>query len=243
MIQPEFQGDINQWTEVKLKEEEQPMKSITTFPKLITFLVKYKWLNKGGNPRWEKMAQKLRTELQQNPDTIMYNIDVVKHHVKCQLPLANNKKAVLILKIPRTVKFICSAEQPLRFAPTELDVERLSNCSGSMKNYCSSDDVLTEFEIEETTKMVRKWIRRKWYVPSNPKAVIFLDNSSDSEDSARATNFVVRKLRQQKISLSPERSLTPPTPPTIRRQAPKVDKYELFCDDSATDDSVDAISL
>ena len=41
MIQPEFQGDINEWTEVKLKEEEQPMKSITTFclEELTSFVV------------------------------------------------------------------------------------------------------------------------------------------------------------------------------------------------------------
>ena len=147
MIKPEFQGDMKEHNEMKLKEEDQPLKRITTFPKLITFLIKYQWINKGGNPKWEEMAQKLRTELQQNPDTIMYNIDVVKHQVKCHMPLANNKRAVLILKIPKTVKFLCSAEQTVRLAPTELDVERLSNCSGSMKNYCSSDEVLTEFEM------------------------------------------------------------------------------------------------
>ena len=222
MIKPEFQGDMKEHNEMKLKEEDQPLKRITTFPKLITFLIKYQWINKGGNPKWEEMAQKLRLELQNNPENIMYNIDVTNHQVKCHMPLADKKWAVLILKIPRTVKFLCSAEQPIRLAPSVLDVERLSNCSESVANYYSSDDVLTELEIEETTKMVRKWIEKKWYDPSNQNAVILFDNSSDSEDSARATKIVVKKLRRSKISLSPERSLTPPTPPTIHRQTPKI---------------------
>ncbi|MAF41366.1 MAG: hypothetical protein CL859_05855 [Cyanobium sp. ARS6] len=243
MINPEFQGNIEEWTEVKLKEEDQPLKRITTFPKLINFLVKYQWINKGGNPKWEEMAQKLRLELQQRPETLLYSIDVIKHHVKIHMPIENKKRAVLTLKIPRSVKFLCLAEQPLRLAPTMDDVERLSDCSGSMKNYCSSDDILTEFEIEETVEMVRKWIKKKWYVPSNQNAVILLDTSSDSEDSAGATKLLVQKLRKHRTNKSPERSLTPPTPPTIRRQVPNVGKYALFCDDSATDDSVDSILL
>ena len=84
MNQPESQGNMNS---EKLKEQDQPMKRITTFPKLITFLVKYQWLNKGGNPKWEAMAHKLRLELQNNPENIMYNIDVVNHQVKCHMPL------------------------------------------------------------------------------------------------------------------------------------------------------------
>ena len=240
MNQPESQGNMNS---EKLKEQDQPMKRITTFPKLITFLVKYQWLNKGGNPKWEAMAHKLRLELQNNPENIMYNIDVVNHQVKCHMPLADNKRAVLILKIPRAIKFICSAEHPVRFAPSVLDVERLRNCRGAMNEYYSNDDILNEFEIEETNQVVKKWLKKKWCGPSNQEAVILLDNSSNTEASARATRIVVKKLRRPQISLSPERSLTPPTPPTIRRQASKADNYDLFGDDSITDDSVESFLL
>ena len=237
MINPEFQGDITQWTEVKLKETEQPMKSITTFPKLKDFLVKYQWLNKGGNPKWDELAQKLRVELQQSPEKVMYNINVATHQVKLQMPLEDKKRAIFHLKIPSTVKFICSAEHPnLRLAPTDDEVEERSDCSGSLKNYCSSDDVLTEFEIEETVKMVQKWIKKKWYVPSNPNAVIFLESSSDSEASARATKLVVQRLRQPKRSRKQKKPTTPDqTPSKERRQAPKMANYDLFCDDSASE--------
>ena len=235
MINPEFQGDIQDWTEVKLKEEEQPMKRITTFPKLRNYLMKYQWLNKGGNPKWDQTAQKLRDELQNSPENIEYNIDVTKHNVKLHMPLEDKKRAVIILKIPKSVKFLCSAEQSkLRLAPTKDDVERLSNCSGSMKNYCSSDEILTEFEIEETVRMVQKWIKKKWYVPSNQNAVVLLDSSSDSEASARATKILIQKLRPHKMRRRPEQSITPSSSGEMRRPVQKMDKYDLFCDDSTT---------
>ena len=253
MINPEFQGNINDWIEVIPREFDQPWKKITDFPKLKEYLLKDQWLNKGGNPEWEEISQKLRKEIQENPEKVMYNINIPKHQVKLQMPLEAKKRVVIILQIPKMVKFICSAEQPkVRLAPTEYDVERLSNCSGSMKNYCSSDDILTEFEIEETTKMVRKWIKKRWYVPSNPNAVIILNSSSDSDEPSKTTNMVIQRLKAQQISRKPRHkssqtlpstpSLSPPSPQRFRRPAIKVDKYDLFCDDSSSkEDSEDSI--
>ena len=250
MTNSESQGNTSACIAVKPREFDQPWKGITTFPKLREFLLHYQWSNKGGNPEWEETSQKVRLEIQQAPEKVLYNINIPNHQVKLQMPLEHKKRVVIVLRIPKTVKFVCSAEQPtVRLAPTENDVERLSNCSGSMKNYCSSDDVLTEFEIEETTKMVRKWIRKKWYVPSNPKAVIILDSSSESDEAAKITRMAIQRLKAQKIGRMPRQQSTRSSSPDFptqqfRRPARKADKYDLFCDDSsAKDDSDDSLIL
>ena len=219
------------------KVEPQQMKNIATFPKLIKFLVKYQWLNKGGNSKWAETARKLRMELQRNPETITYDIDVVTHQIKLHMPLEKNKRALIVLKIPRAVKFLCSAEQPpVRLAPTRTDVEKLSNCSGARQNACSSDEALTEFELEETVRLVQKWIKKKWYVPYNQNAIIVMDTSSDSEDSARATKIVVQRLQKHKNRKSTTSQKT-------RRPVIKGEQSDSLCNETPSDESEDSILL
>ena len=108
--------------------------------------------------------------------------------------------------------------------------------SGSLKNYVSSDEVLTEFEIEETTKMVKKWIKHNWFIPSTPRAIILLDSSSESDSTSRKEREILRRLRKHK-SQKPERKLikSPSTSIQMRRPAPKVKNFDLFCDASESD--------
>ena len=241
MINTDYKYEIDAWKTIKARK-------ITTSPTLIAYLQKAEWNMKDGHPKQISNCERFRKMLCQQPNNISFKFNEGNQQLKLMTPsIKPNIWETIILRFQTPLKRMFSAETPRLppFTMSSTNTREKSDCSGSMKNYVSSDDILTEFEIEETTGMVRKWIKNKWFVPSNARAIILLDSSSDS-DTSEKDRLLVRRLKYLKPKRSKKKTppmsplavpLPPtPSPPPMNRPVPrKVEKYDLFCDDSASD--------
>ena len=216
---------------------------ITTSPELMKYLKHYEWKVQDGHPKKQSMKKQFQEMLCQHPENIRFRYNRTSKRIKLMIQKQPpNQWEIVILHIPNFEDQVLDKAPKLRYAPTsyaDICYPQKSDCSGSMKNYVSSDDVLTEFEIEETTKMVRKWIRNKVYIPSNAKALILLDSSSDSDTNQDNYEKMMRSFRRNKIrrpSTPPSPLAKPltPSPPRIRSTR-HVEKFDLFCDDSGSE--------
>ena len=249
MINTDYKYEIDMWKTIKAKK-------LTTSPTLIAYLEKADWNTEDGHPKQLSTCERFRRMLSQHPQNISFKFNEKTHQLKLMTPSVKpNIWEIIVLRFPTPFRRMFSAETP-RLPPFTMETTepQKSDCSGSMKNYVSSDDVLTEFEIEETTDMVKKWIKNKWFVPTNAHAIILLDSSSDS-DTSEKDRLLVRRLKYLKPKRSEKKTppMSPlafplpatPSPPPMNRPVPrKVDKYDLFCDDSATDhDSENSLTL
>ena len=237
--------EIGNMFDVTIKPEK-----ITTSPKLIEYLKTHDWKIQDGHPKQKIMKKQFQEMLCQHPEKIRFRFNEITQQVKLMTKKDQpNLWEIVILRLPHyNQNKILAKIQKIRYAPTSLtETAERSDCSGSLKNYVSSDDILTEFEIAETTKMVRKWIRNKVYLPSNARALILLDSSSDSDSTTGNQEKVMRSFRRnkpKKKTQPPSPLATPltPSPPRIRPTR-TIGKYDLFCDDTETDTESDTKAI
>ena len=151
-------------------------------PRIMDHLTRYQWTIKDGHPNQLNIIKQFRQAIGQCPETIICEVDKTQSQLKMMtrnIPNAPpHQQHVIKLRIPKLVQLMTpSAEETNE--PNSTENEQKSDCSGSMKNYTSSDEVLTEFEMEETMAMVIDWIQRGWYTPQ--RAIPFLSVSNNEE--------------------------------------------------------------
>ena len=190
MIKTENNLENDPWKTIKAK-------NITTSPTLVTYLRQTQWNIMDGHPKQIPTCQKFQKLLLNNPYSVFFKFNETTRQLKLMTPsIKPNTWEIIVLRFPNTLKRVFSAEIP-RLKPIIKGLanpQPKSDCSGSLKNYASSEDVLTEFEIEETPAMVRKWIKNKWIIPHNARAIILLDSSSDS-DTSETEKLSARRLQ------------------------------------------------
>ena len=83
--------------------------------------------------------------------------------------------------------------------PEEI-LKDFSGHNGSLINNLSDDDILTEFEIEETHEMVQEWIKNGWYVPPpKPSRQRFPPSSND-----QPVNNLTKQMKKVKFADKPK---------------------------------------
>ena len=223
MIKPE-NYETDAWKTIKAK-------NITTSPTLIHYLRQTKWNVKDGHPKQLPTCEKFQRLLQKDPYGVFYKFNEATQQLKLLTPsIKPTVWEIIILRFPKPLMKMYAPDTP-RLRPIikgSADPKAKSDCSGSMKNYASSDEILTEFEIEETPAMVKKWIKNKWIIPAKTRAIILLDSSSDS-DTSETDKLLARRLQYllPTNQVRPDRPWNRPSPGrSSQQQAPENHRFQ-----------------
>ena len=205
-------------------------------PWVLNHLKRNQWTLKDGHPNKENIVKKFRQALYQCPETITCIVDKDQRQLKMMtrgIPEApSQQQHVICLRIPQ-LKSLLEAPAGAKFRPRPEKGTQLSDCEGSLDNHTSSDDALTEFEIEETTALVYKWIKRGWYNPSAAPLILPPSESGSDESVGRRRNPNQKRTRPNKSSWTPRKNR--PVGKLILKPTQTVGKYDMFCDDSETE--------
>lgn len=182
MINPELQVDPETWTEYKPIDYEKNSEPIVKYPDLVTYLQKAPWRIMSGHSCTNEYMEKFRKKMTLESEKVRCTIHASRNFVKLILlsPIEYSTIQVgecLMVKVPfikEKIKKTVSAEtlekitaKPVVAKPKEI-LKNYAGYEGSLIGNLSDEEILTDFEIEETTEMVQEWIRKGWYVPPSP---------------------------------------------------------------------------
>ena len=179
MIQPGLQVDPEVWKEIKPIDYIKISDPLQKYPDLLKHLKTSPWRKMTGQSCTKEYMDKFKDKLQSEPEEMRCTINLQRNSVKLILLTPRELSTIqladcLMIKIPfikDKIKKTISAEnlpkQPEKPKPTQF-LKSFSNYEGSLCGNVSDDDVLTEFEIEETFEMAEEWIRNGWYTPPPP---------------------------------------------------------------------------
>lgn len=209
MIQPELQVDPTVWKEIKPFDYVKNSDPIQKYPDLLQYLKTNPWRTMSGHSCTKAYMDKFKNALDTESEEVRCTIQQTRNFVKLILLSPKEYSAIrladcLLVKIPfikDKIKHI-SAEKMIKInepKPEEI-LKDFSGHNGSLINNLSDDDILTEFEIEETHEMVQEWIKNGWYVPPpKPSRQRFPPSSND-----QPVNNLTKQMKKVKFADKPK---------------------------------------
>lgn len=174
MINPEIQVDTEIWKEIKPIDWVSCSDPIQKYPDLLRYLKTNPWRTMSGHSCTKDYMDKFKKMLDTEPEEVRCTIQQARNFVKLIILTPKELSAIrladcLMVKIPfikDKTKHIVSVEKKKEreIKPQEI-LRSFADYEGSLYNNISEDDILTEFEIEETQEMVQEWIKNGWYTP------------------------------------------------------------------------------
>ena len=223
MIQPELQVDPTVWKEIKPYDYFNNSEPIQKYPDLLQYLKNNPWRTMSGHSCTKSYMDKFKKEIDTKSEEVRCTIQQNRNFVKLILLSPREYSAIqladcLLVKVPfikDKIKKTVSAEKKEPQPPVK-PMEILKNFSGYEGSLCgnlSDDDILTEFEIEETHEMAAEWIRNGWYVPPpRPQRPSYMDRKQDRP--IEKLNQKIKKVKFQDDQ--PTKSSTSKTKPKTR---------------------------
>ena len=177
MINPGLQVDPEIWTEIKPIDYNANSEPINKYPDLVRYLQNNPWRTMSGHSCTKKYMDTFKTALQSESEKVRCTIQQNRNFVKLILLTPIEYSAVqladmLKVKVPflkEKIRKIASAEEIKEKdqKPVDDPMEILKNYSGHDGSLCNNvgEEILTDFEIEETHEMVQEWIKNGWFMP------------------------------------------------------------------------------
>lgn len=188
MIQPELQVDPAIWKEIKPFDYVSNSDPIQKYPDLMRYLKTNPWRTMSGHSCTQAYMDKFKKMLDTEPEEVRCTIHQPRNFVKLIILTPKELSVIrladcLMVKIPiikDKIKYTVSAEtrNKPKIEPEEI-LKSFADYEGSLCNNLSDDEVLTEFEIEETPEMVQEWIKNGWYTPPERPKPIQLPKTND----------------------------------------------------------------
>ena len=223
MIQPELQVDPTVWNEIKPFDYVNNSEPIQKYPDLLQYLKTNPWRTMSGHSCTKSYMDKFKKEIDTKSEDVRCTIQLNRNFVKLILLTPVEYSAIqladcLLVKVPfikDKIKHTVSVEKkeiPKPAKPMEI-LKNYSGYDGSLCGNLSDDDILTEFEIEETHEMAAEWIKNGWYVPP-PRPQQQTTPTSKQDRPIEQLNRKIKKVTFQDDQ--PTKSSTTKTKPKNR---------------------------